>query len=177
MIKVTDFTELYPMGGFENNEKVSIMLAHASMEFYTICRYLQNSYLIDNLLFKPAVHLPLMHQCIELLVKALIAKVKQEKLPDKTHKTLSLLIKFQNDVNAFSQILEDENKIEFIKELEKSYFKVRYGEAHTYFKFSVLDLFNSIIDDLVNSFDEIHGSKIIGIYHPNILHLKMNDLI
>lgn len=175
MIKVTKYTELYPTDGFDKNEKRSIMLAHASMEFFTICRYLQDSYLIDRMLFKPSVHLPLMHQCIELLVKALVAKVDGMNLPKKTHKTKSFLIKYQKEVSAFAIILGDKEKFEFVEELEKAYFDVRYGEAHTYFEFSILRIFNSIIEDLSKSFNEIHGSKILSIYHPYILLSKIEE--
>jgi hypothetical protein len=185
LIKITDFNDLYSKSGFDKNETKTYMLAHAGCEFYNICYFLQKAYKLDSFLFKPSVHLSLMHQCIELLVKALATKVDDKTAPknlSKTHlqkkthghETIAIVEKYQHQISIFSSILLHPEKKELIIELEKAYKMVRYAEAHVYSETKIFELFNSIAEELILAYNDLHG-RILTLYEPSILLTKITN--
>lgn len=166
-IKITPLTESIPNCGFDTNERKTFGLLHAGRDYYEVCLLLQQAYKQGILLPSACVEFPLMHQCIELLAKALATKV-DTKTPPKhyNHGTLKLMRRYEQQISVFSLILADSEKCNLIEQLEKGYLLSRYGESSYYSEFKIYEIFNDIAEELMDAYHDLTGLPFLGKHFP-----------
>lgn len=94
------------------------------------------------------------HQCIELYIKAILKLEHQNQFG---HDLINLLKANKRKESFFEDVLLDESKVRFLKELSSAYKKHRYGEAGA----------NSNISEIVKILDEM-AFNLRNIYFKNI---------
>ena len=113
-IRITPLAKAFPTSGYETNERMSHNLASAGVEFFHTSCFLHEHWSEMPLFYVP---LPLMHQCIELLAKALAARVDVNTTPIKHgHRTLKMMERYKGKVPVFAAILDDPEKKTFISQ-------------------------------------------------------------
>ena len=104
------------------------MLAHAGISYLRACASVVGSR--EALGWNVHVELPLMHQAIELLLKAHAARVDSDFSPKAYgHRTLSIVRDYADRVPIFFHLVNDENATALLTGLEASWLSVRYAEA------------------------------------------------
>jgi hypothetical protein len=97
--------------------------------------------------------LPTMHQTFELLTKAIVFKVDPAFDPRKfKHQVKRLVNKYAGKVSLFDSMIADGSTVTLMRQLEKSYLGVRYGECTIEYDGDVWTLFAErsvqLLDDL-----------------------------
>lgn len=104
--------------------------------------------LISNVL------LPLMHQTVELLSKAIAFKVDDGFDPRKySHRVRNLMEEYSDRVPLFEAMLSEHESVNLIENLERAYIGVRYAECTTVMSQDVYDLFFHLTVQLL---DDLH---------------------
>jgi hypothetical protein len=157
-LTVTPFAELYPPD-FESSMKWGLLF-QAGRDFYDAISILRAAYILNAALYRPSVAIPLMHQCIELLVKGLLARVEPNaKFWTYRHRTVDLLTDYSQIISSFAAVLANPHEKEFLGQLENGYLKLKYGEAHCTFDFEEFSTFDAIVSRITSEFDSVTGLK------------------
>lgn len=128
-------------------------LKSTGKDFYETIALLRSIGREGSLRLHLAVIIPMMHQCIELLSKALLAETRPGvNVRQYSHRTVRLMRDNTATVPLFDDLLGDEKTRELIEQLEKAYTHLRYGEAHYQFDFKEFDLFDSIVTKILAGF-------------------------
>ena len=118
----------------------------------TVCLFLREQHLVVGALLN--FMLPTMHQCLELLVKALVMTTDPTFDPEKKkyqHDTWEIVKDYANRVLCFRELLQNMQVQRLFKELKESYFTVRYGEGVHSCDGEAWDLFCSTADMLFDA--------------------------
>ena len=127
-ITIRPLTEVHPSSGFELNSTRCSMLANAGIGFLRACAAVDTFSKIYGHNFHTP--LPLMHQAIELLVKAHASLVDAEFSPKGYgHKTVKIVREYSSQIEVFSDIASNTEHMDLIAGLEQAWLSVRYGEA------------------------------------------------
>jgi len=128
VIKLTKLTDAYPDSGFNSHITRSHLFAHAGISFLRACAAVDSSH--DTYGYNLHTPLPLMHQAIELLLKAHASMVDPQFAPkDYGHKTIKILKDYSSEISVFSTITSSQEHMELIAGLEKAWLSVRYAEV------------------------------------------------
>jgi HEPN domain-containing protein len=166
-LKIIPLKKALPGSVYETNTMKSPMMLHAGRDYYNVCHLLQQAYKQEILIPSSCVEFPLMHQCLELLAKALATQVDTITPPnDYGHKTLKLMKQFEHQIPIFSSVIADSEKCNLIEELEKAYFGARYGEVSSYSDYKVYELFNEIAEDLMDAYHDLTGLPFLAKHFP-----------
>jgi hypothetical protein len=128
----------------------------AGEDYYSLCE------MIHKDLNKVPLHaplLPMMHLCLELLVKANAAHADAEFDPKKfSHKTSQIIKAYSNHIETFKKFAEDKSKMQLLDALEKAWSAIRYGEVAYRFDGEDYLLFKKMGGELSR---ELENSRII----------------
>lgn len=103
-----------------------------------------------------------MHQALELLTKAVAYKVDPTFNPMKySHCVKSLVQDYSASVPLFASLAGDQNALDLLEGLEKSYFGVRYGECVLGYDYEAWLLFTSVAEALLDALSELTGLKFL----------------
>ena len=127
-IKLTPLSEAFPDSGHELNVNRSHMLAHAGIEYLEASIAAHACHEAHGL--NIYVPLPLMHQAIELLLKAHALMIDTSFDPKKYgHETVVLVNDYESKIGVFSTISANQEYMELIAALEQAWLSVRYAEV------------------------------------------------
>ena len=112
--------------------------------------------------------LPTMHQTLELLCKAIAFKIDSAFDPRKfSHHTYELLVAYENQSPVFTSTLANPKLVELLKELEKSYLGVRYGECYHSQDSETWDIFLNLTDILFDDLQTRTSVPFLPRHHKN----------
>lgn len=122
-------------------------LGHSAGDYALAVRHLRASHNQVGAMF--AVTMPLMHQTLELLTKAL-AYLADPTFDPKAygHKVVMLLTDYSARIPLFATLLNDPDTKLLVTELEKAYLGVRYGESVLTMDGDAWDLFIGRAEEL-----------------------------
>lgn len=127
-IKLTPWENAYPGSEGETNTHRCHMFAHVGIEYLRACAAVTNG--IEIYGFGLHVELPLMHQAIELLLKAHAARVDPLFSPRKySHNTVTLINDYASRVSVFSRLKTNQTSMDLISGLQQAWLSVRYAEV------------------------------------------------
>jgi hypothetical protein len=152
-IKIVPLSKAFPGAGYDTNAKRCHLFAHAGMDYLRACAAVVAGREQHGWNFY--VELPLMHMALELLVKALAARVDIAFNPlDRKyqHKTKKIINDYASRVKIFSILETDKTKMELIEGLEASWEAVRYAEAAVYYEEKDWELFNQVAKQLLDEY-------------------------
>ncbi len=106
--------------------------------------------------------LPSMHQSLELLAKAVVYKIDPTFDPKKySHRIRNLVQDYSTSVPLFASLPGDQNTLNLLDGLEKSYFGVRYGECVLAYDFEAWTLFTTVAEALMDTLSQLTGLKFL----------------
>ena len=127
-IKLTPWAIAYPDSGHDTNAHRCHMFANAGVQYLRACAAVTTSH--ETYGFGLYVELPLMHQAIELLLKAHAARVDPSFSPRAyNHRTADLLKDYASQVGVFATLAADQIAIALIEGLQQAWLSVRYAEV------------------------------------------------
>lgn len=127
-IKLTPWAQAYPGSELETNTHRCHMFANVGVEYLRACAAVTASY--ETYGFGLHVELPLMHQAIELLLKAHAARVDPSFSPKSyNHRTVELIKDYASRVSAFFTLAADQTAMDLIEGLQQAWLSVRYAEV------------------------------------------------
>jgi|SRR3989344_1769799 len=141
----------------ENNNLQCYLLQSSARDFYVVAYFACSGKFSTNLYSG----LTLMQQSLEFHIKANL-KIRNIVYPwgRDGHDLKLLLDKGMNNIVSFNKILENKKYIDFLENLTKSYYGLRYGELHlTVNLFNVLQLFDELSFIFAETFYEITKNK------------------
>lgn len=150
-IKILKYEEAFPQSGADLDSRQATCFGYASAEYYTACLALMSQH--ESIGILTNVLLPSMHQCLELLVKAIAKKIDpqfNQKNKKYSHRTWNIIKEYSPLVLGFEGLLNDSAVRVLFEELEKSYFVVRYGSGVLQFDGDAWELFQRVVDDLLD---------------------------
>ena len=128
VIKITPYSQAFPDSDMGSNSNRCHLFAQAGIEYLRACAAITTS--CETYGFNLHVELPLMHQAIELLVKAHAARSDRDFNPKKySHRTGEIIRDYAARVPFFSLLLTDSNAMDLIAGLEASWLSLRYAES------------------------------------------------
>lgn len=162
---VRRFEELHGTTQHETPDHKAAMLGHAASDYLTILTLLHENREFVWLLM--SFELPTMHQCLELVVKAIVFKVDPNFAPKKfSHKTLDIVRAYASKVPIFASSLADADVVSLFEGLEKSYLTLRYGEGG-YDAEDVWDVFCKTADGFLDVLRDLTGLRFpVGLLEP-----------
>lgn len=127
-IKLTPWEIGFPGSGLDSNSHRCHMFAHAGVEYLRACAAVTASH--DSYGFGWHVELPLMHQAIELLLKAHAARVDAS-FSARTygHRTTDLVSDYASRVHVFKTLTNNQAAMQLIAWLQEAWLSVRYAEV------------------------------------------------
>lgn len=127
-IKLTPLSEAFPDSELELNVNRSHMFAHAGINYLEASIAAHACHETHGLnIYAP---LPLMHQAIELLLKAHVSMIDTSFDPKKYgHETVALVNDYESKIGVFSTISANQECMELIAALEQAWLSVRYAEV------------------------------------------------
>lgn len=127
-IKVTSLAQAFPGLSLSTNAHRCHVMANIGVEYLRACAALIDSR--EKFGFNLHVELPLMHQALELLLKAHAARVDDQFSP-KTyrHETTRLLRDYATRVPVFQNLLANQATLQLFAGLESAWLAYRYGES------------------------------------------------
>jgi len=127
VIKLTPFEIAHPDSDLHKNEGHSSLFAHAGAEFLTLCMYIHANASSKVYFY---AELPLLHQSIELLLKAHAAKVDTSFSAKKYgHDTVKIINDYAGRIPVFSELAGNNAAIYLINGLKEAWLSVRYAEV------------------------------------------------
>jgi hypothetical protein len=127
-IKLTPWTQAHPGSALETNAHRCHLFANSGVQYLRACAAIATSY--ETYGFGWYVELPLMHQAIELLLKAHAARVDPSFSPRRYgHRTVDLIKDYSPLVPVFSALVADQTAMDLIEGLQQAWLSVRYAEV------------------------------------------------
>ncbi len=128
-ITVKKLTEVFPDSSHKSPHHRACALANAGLDYLTACTFLVENHKLVGPLFN--VILPTMHQTLELLTKAIAHKVDTNFNPMNYKHDITKIIQNYSFANSLlASMAADQKTLDFLEELNKAYFGVRYGECY-----------------------------------------------
>ena len=155
-LKITLLSQAFPGVDHSANSRRCHRLVNAGVEFLHGCAALSAGR--DTYGYNLSVELPLMHQAIELLLKAHAARIDDTFSPKAyNHKTTKLLQDYSSRIPIFSTLVGDSQCTQLIAALEQSWLSVRYGEAVAEFSGPDYNAAGNIANLLVDEYFRVYG--------------------
>jgi hypothetical protein len=127
-IKLTPWAVAYPGSGFDTNPNRCHMFANAGVQYLRACAAVTTSH--ETYGVGLYVELPLMHQAIELLLKAHAARADMSFSPRAyNHRTTDIIRDYASRISVFARLAADKTSMELIEGLQQSWLSVRYAEV------------------------------------------------
>lgn len=129
VIRTKSFKEIFSGSHSLSTKMKANFFAHAGVDYWSACEILVKNRNSGGRWHLYA-ELPLMHMALELMTKAIALYTNQSFDAKKyLHKTSKIIIDYSGKIELFRNLINDHKKIQAIKELEKSWEIVRYGEG------------------------------------------------
>jgi len=156
LIKVSKYENAYPGSQRKSSQRQASAFGYSALDYFIACVFLTKHHEVVGPLFN--LMLPMMHQCLELLVKGLAAKADTNFEPKKfSHRTRDVIHAYSALVPCFAEIM-NESEIEVMLEaLEESYITVRYGNGVLAYDYEAWELFRRTAEKLFAALHEATG--------------------
>ena len=151
--KVTNLAKTFPE--YDSNKRKTYLFAYAGADYLYASEMLIEGRNKDGRWCMWA-EMPLMHMAIELLVKAFASYYDQKFNGKKArHKTSQIIKDYSDKIGIFKKISDEPKNLELIKELEKSWELVRYGEGAQRCDGEEYKILKNIAGELYNEYKKI----------------------
>jgi hypothetical protein len=159
-ITVAKLENNFPGGHHSSPHARACALAYTGRDYLQACAFLVDHHEQIGPLFN--VILPTMHQALELLAKAVAYKVDPTFDPKTySHRVRDLVQDYSASVPLFASLTGDQNTLDLLEGLEKSYLGVRYGECVLAYDFEAWTLFTTVAEALLDALSQLTGLKFL----------------
>lgn len=161
VIEIKPLVESFPGHYYHSSKTKANLFAYAGADYLSACEILIKER-NGNGRWHIWAELPLIHMSIELFVKAL-ASFHDDLFDAKKykHKTSKIINDYSEKIGLFKTIKDETKKLETIKELEKSWELVRYGESVQRCDGEEWKILLNVARELCSEYEKLAGLRIL----------------
>jgi len=128
VLKITRYVQAFPGHGLDQNRKRCHRFANAGIEYLRVCAAAATSR--DSYGWNFHAEFPLMHQAIELLIKAHAAWKDDDFDPRQfSHRTSEIIRSYEDKIPIFKLISSNPEQMALLQGLEEAWLSLRYADS------------------------------------------------